>query len=289
MDEGNWAAKGDQIFKILASSNKPVLLLLDEVPILVNMMLKGGDFKITQERRSKAEEFMLWLRKNSIEHQEKLIIVLSGSIGFEPVLHQAGLSATINTFRPFELKPWDEPCAQKCLEALATEYGIDLNEEVASDMLNRLGCCIPQHVQMFFSHLHEHCIKRDRMICTIEDIAEVYERDMLGVRGHAELTHYEERLKLVIGEKLLPIAIDMLTEAAISGVLSKEAIMAFQKEYSSLCDKIDVEQRDILRILEHDGYIEQTTKGYVFISKLLRDWWEKRYRNFYIPISERGD
>jgi len=89
---GNWGEKGDALFAILAGSELPVLLLIDEVPLMVNRMLKGEDFKITPERKAKVDEFMSWLRKNSLEHQVKIRIVLSGSIGFEPILRQAGLS-----------------------------------------------------------------------------------------------------------------------------------------------------------------------------------------------------
>ena len=29
-------------------------------------------------------------------------------------------------------------------------------------------------------------------------------RELLSIRGHAELTHYEERLKMVLGEETFP-------------------------------------------------------------------------------------
>jgi len=103
LTEGNWSAKGDELFRILASEEKPVLLLMDEVPILVNRIIKGSDYEITPERKQQAGEFMTWLRKNSLEHQGKIRMVISGSIGFEPVLRQADLSATINNFSSFEL------------------------------------------------------------------------------------------------------------------------------------------------------------------------------------------
>ena len=37
----------------------------------------------------------------------------------------------------------------------------------------------------------------------LREIAGVYQNEMLGTRGHAELTHYEERLKMVLGLDLL--------------------------------------------------------------------------------------
>ncbi len=68
LTSGNWGEKGDALFAILSGSERPVLLLIDEVPLMVNRILKGDDFKITAERKTKADEFMSWLRKNSLEH-----------------------------------------------------------------------------------------------------------------------------------------------------------------------------------------------------------------------------
>ena len=56
---GNWTEKGDSLFSILAHSDRPVLLLIDEVPLMVNRMLKGDDFTITPERKATVDEFIV--------------------------------------------------------------------------------------------------------------------------------------------------------------------------------------------------------------------------------------
>ena len=108
---GDWANKGNQLLAVLAASKKPVIVFCDEVPIMVNRLLKGSDGRVTPEGRAQADEFMSWLRRNTIDHKGKIRFVVSGSIGFEPVLHQARLSATLNTFESFELKPWADNVA----------------------------------------------------------------------------------------------------------------------------------------------------------------------------------
>lgn len=285
----NWRDKGDQIFRILASSEKPVVLMLDEVPIMVNYMLKGDEFKITPERRTRADEFLSWLRKNTIQHQGKVRTIISGSIGLEPVLRQAKLSATVNHFLPFELRPWDKDTAIGCIKALANEYNVELDEGVPEEMVKLLECCIPHHVQMFFSHIYDRCKRKGKMECSVQGVSEVYEKEMLGVRGHAELTHYEERLEMVLGKELFTLAADMLTEAAVTGCLTKEALAALRKEYTLEETDIVEAQREIIWVLEHDGYFKQGKGGHVFVSKLLRDWWKTRLGSGFIPVLERGD
>jgi len=46
-------------------------------------------------------------------------------------------------------------------------------------------------------------------------------------------------------------------------------------------------ERQILQVLEHDGYLEQGKDRFIFVSKLVRDWWKKRYDAFYTPVNER--
>lgn len=285
---GNWKEKGDALFSILAGAELPVILFVDEVPLMVNRMLKGEDFKITADRMAKVDEFMSWLRENSIAHQGKVRIVLSGSIGFEPILRQAGLSATINNFQPFDLKPWDETTAVGCLKALAAQYSIVFHDDAEAVMARRLGCCIPHHVQMFFSHVHDRCKRRGRMDFYPDEVEEIYESEMLGIRGHSELTHYEDRLKLVLGPEIFTLALEILTETAVTGSLARPALQALQKGYAFEERSVASATEEILRVLEHDGYLKLAADGYRFESHLLQDWWKKRYGYFHVPVLERG-
>ncbi|MDR3557434.1 MAG: hypothetical protein P4L55_21975 [Syntrophobacteraceae bacterium] len=284
---GNWSEKGDMLFSTMAGSDPPVVLMMDEAPVMVNRILKGEDYRITPQRKSETDAFMSWLRKNSLEHQGQVRIVLSGSIGFEPILRQAGLSATINNFLPFDLGPWDEPTATGCLRALANQYGINFRDNAETEMVRMLGCCIPHHVQMFFTHVCDRCKRRGRMDISPDEVGEVYENQMLGVRGHTELTHYEDRLKLVLGPEILTFAIEMLTEAAVTGRLTSASLVAIQKGYEFTEISVREATEEILRVLEHDGYLKAQAEGYIFESRLLQDWWKKRYSSLYLPALQR--
>jgi len=289
MTSGNWMEKADRLMGVLASSEKPVLLLLDEVPIMVNWFLKGNDYTITPERRTLTDEFMSWLRRNMIHYKGKIRIAVSGSIGFEPVLKQAKLSATLNAFSDFGLKPWDDETALGCLFALAKEYGVTLQPNVPQEMIEHLGSNIPHHVQMFFSHAYTFCKRRKNMELSIDDVAEIYKSEMLSTRGHAELTHYEERLTMVLGPDLSSLAFELLTEAAVTGRLTSEAVIALHEGYSAEIEDIARTVNGVLEVLEHDGYLARHADGYAFVSKLLRDWWKARHGFAYTPVLERAD
>ncbi len=287
---GDWQAKGDRLFETLAAAERDVVVFFDEVPILVSRILHGDDFLITPERRKETDAFMSWLRDNCIRHRGKVRVVVTGSIGIEPLLRRAGLSATLNVLTPFELGPWDRETAIGCLEALANGYGLEFQPEAIETLLDHLGVCIPHHVQLFFDNLYRNA--RLRKLATIDSslVDEVYESNMLSIRGHAELSHLEERLKQVLGPHLHPLALDLLTEAAVSLELTPTAALALAREHIADDDKPEDEIREILGILEHDGYLERDPAGgYAFVSKLLRDWWFAHFGFAFTPAGERTE
>ena len=276
VDAGNWQQKGDRIFAALARGDHQVALALDELPILVNRLLEGNDHRVTPERKHKADEFLSWLRKNGQEHRGKISMILSGSVSLEPILQRAGLSAHANIFPAFDLRPWDEETAMACLAALAKNYGLDLPTAVREEMCQRLRCQIPHHVQRFFDLLHEHLRRNRRSTASAEDIGQVYDEEMLGVRGQVDMAHYEGRLRMVLGDEEYPVALEMLTEAAVSGGrLGADAIARQRELQASEANPVQIE--DVLNVLEHDGYLARQDDGYCFISGLLEDWWRVRY------------
>ena len=288
MDAGNWQRSGDQVFDALAQNDKPVVLAIDELPILVNRMVKGHDYRITPQRRQAADEFLSWLRLNGQAHRGKVCLIVSGSIGLEPILRQAGLSAQANIFSSFELHPWSHEVAARCLGALVGTYGLDLPENVRREMCRRLRCCVPHHVQQFFDSLHEHLRRDGRNIATVDDVSTVYERDLLSIRGQIDLEHYETRLRMTLGTDVYRTAIDLLTEAAVNdGMLTNETIRLHLATAPVSQSEESVQVDDILYSLEHDGYLERDSEGYRFVSGLLQDWWLARHGQYFTPIAER--
>ncbi len=289
LTEGNWKDKGDHLFAILAAAEKPVIIFFDEIAILANRLLKGDDYRITPERRQQTDEFMSWLRQNSINHKGKVRLVLTGSIGLAPILRQAGLSATLNTFSPFSLGPWSDDVARGCVEALANEYGLKFAPQAVEGLVGELGCGIPYHVQLYFDTIYRECRLRDTQEVSVELVQEVYRRDMIGLRGHAALSHLEERLKMMLGQEDYTLALDLLTEAACTGALTVRAVQLLGQQHGREEDvRSSAEvQREILAVLEHDGYLLREGEEYRFVSKLLRDWWEAHFGFGYVPAAER--
>ena len=287
---GNQWRKGDNIISALAGNDRPVVLAIDELPIFVNRLLRRNGNEITPEGKQAADEFLSWLRKNAQQHRGRIILIVSGSVGLEPILRQAGLSAQVNIFTPCDLKPWSEDTASSCLAELAEAYGLGLSLDVRMAMCRRLRCHVPHHIQQFFDYLHEHLRRESRARASLNDVDQVYENEMLSVRGQVDLEHYQGRLRVVLRTEEYRVALELLTEAAVNdGLLSGDVIDQYSRHLRSKvnagADPIVIE--DVLYLLEHDGYLERQDGGYRFISGLLEDWWRIRYGQNFASIMSR--
>ena len=290
IDAGNWPERGDAIFAALAAEGRPVVLAIDELPILVNRLLKDETGRIAPEGKQEADALLSWLRKNGQSVRGRVSIILSGSVSLEPLLEQAGLSAHANIFSGYDLKPWSEETAVSCLAALAGSYGVDLPSETRRDMCRRLRCCIPHHVQMFFDRMHDHLRRTGRQDASPQDVEWVYVREMLGVRGQIDLQHYESRLETVLGKAGYPVALEMLTMTAVEGAIAGDSVDRYRSWFSMRgtngaegIPPVD----HVLRVLQHDGYLERRDGGYRFVSGLLEDWWRGRYGQNFTPAFGR--
>lgn len=275
INETNWRAKGDRLLEILSELDRHTIIFLDELPVLINRLLRGDGAQITAQGKLNAEAFMSWLRCNSIRYQGKIRFVVTGSIGLHPILRQAGITATANNFMAFPLPPWSKKVAAEFLAQMAADYGLVLGSGVAEYMADLIGYCIPHYIRMFFHHVKRNCECEGLSSVSKEFARRVYEENMLGVHGRAELSHYEERLRL-LGERTHQLAVALLTETASTGYLGEETAMGICR---GICgnDGAEEQLREVLNVLEHDCYIERRGDRLEFVSNLVRDWWFASY------------
>jgi hypothetical protein len=300
---GDWRAKGERLFEEVAKSNKPVAVFLDELAVLVSRLLGVRDDEIRRERIESADAFMSFIRAQCVKHRERIRFVVAGSIGLLPLLRRVGLSGTLNAFTPFELGAWEPEAAIGCIEALAAGHGVELDTGVPQRMVNLLVECVPHHVQVFFNELYVDCVYRGKKRCSVEDVQRVFDERMLSSRGHAELCHLEERLKLALSKEELPLAIDLLSEAAVKGHLSEQAADVHcryhfpsrrhggskkTKAGGRAGHKASERLRRLLDVLEHDGYLVRDGDDHVFASRLVKSWWKARFGRGFTTAAERS-
>ena len=280
----DWHAKLAEIFLRLAEVEKPVVLALDELPILLSRLLISQGDAMTHEGTQRTHVFLSCLREASIRHRGRIRFVVSGSIGLEPLLDRARISDVMNTFTPLELGPWEHSAALAYLRDRARRNGMRFEAGAAERLLALLGCCIPHHIATFMRFLRADADRRDERSCGLTDVDRVYREKMLSVHGHMELATYENRLDRVVSQELRGVALELLTEAAMTGRLTPRAALAILENHGRTGPEARESLRFLLGVFDHDGYLRASGDAFVFVSNLLRDWWRHRFGFGYTPV-----
>ena len=282
LDGGNWQRHGERLLAECGAQGKPVLLVIDELPIFLKRM-HGRD-----GHSERVDEFLSWLRGTvQLLGDASPVLIFSGSIGLEPLVRRLGLSDRINHFFSLRLGPWSRETGIDCLNRLAASHGLRIEEGVAAAVCDALGVGIPHHIQCFFARLRDFATLQGRENVSVEDVGEIYRTALLGPSGQNDLVHYETRLKEALDEESHSIAMEILAEAAIVGAFTQGAGKRLASGYSKLMTNATERISDALDVLVHDGYLEQTEDGYSFSSRLLRDWWAARFRDHHVPLEVR--
>ena len=281
LNAGTWRRHGEQLIRECSTHDKPILLVIDELPIFLKRLLRedGGEGRV--------EEFLSWLRGafQRLEGGGSPVLIVSGSIGLTPLVRRLGIPDRINYLDPFSLRPWSLETSVDCFERLAESHGIPIDDGVANAVYEALGIGIPHHVQSFFARLREFTVMKKRDRLTMDDVAEVYRTELLGPSGQNDLAHYATRLKEGLDDETsYSIAMKILAEAATQGVFTANARRCLEGLYSAVIDDSSRRITETLDVLVHDGYLEAGRDGHRFPSRLLKDWWSARFRDHHTPL-----
>lgn len=284
LNEGNWRRFGEKLMRDCAEHDQPVLLVIDELPIFLKRMLRED------EGQKRGDEFLSWLRGTLQQLGDgSPAVIISGSIGLDPLVRRLGLPDRINYLHQIRLGSWNREISTECFDRLAETSGLNVEPGVAHAVYDKLGLGIPHHVQSFFARLTEYALMQGRKQVAVSDVDEVYRTVLLGPAGQNDLVHYATRLSDGLGDELdYTIAMEILAEAATQDVFGTLARRGLEQLYTSKVADAADRIAEVLDVLEHDGYLDACGTDYRFPSNLLKDWWDARFGNHYTPIEQRS-
>lgn len=276
---GSWRDDARAVVEALADSGQPVFVAVDELPLLIDRIMKRDP--------AEAELLMSTLRALAADYPD-VRWVISGSIGLDAVLHRAGLTGLITHLRSYVVDGWDEDTTTSAVEALAAWNRLDLGPGAAGAVFAQLGLGVPYHVQLLMDEVRRDAVRRDRRV-TADDVIRVYESPRMTGTLSAHLLHLESRLVKVLGEgDALRLAQDLLTQAAVVGLVTAQDAAASAAEMIEDDTSRAATMREVLEIIEHDAYVERGSDGWRFRSRLVAQWWKRRYEAGFVPIAERN-
>ena len=179
LDPGNWRQVGLDLLIACSHHERPVLLVIDELPIFLSRLLRNdGDVQ-------KVDEFLSWMRHAfQTIRKDSPVAFLTGSIGLLPLVERLGLPDRINYFVPFHLGPWNRDTSIQCFSRLAAQYGIGAEDDVPGAVHDSLGLGVPHYVQRMFAEIRHISESREGAVVTKTDVEEAYNSWLLGPWGH---------------------------------------------------------------------------------------------------------
>lgn len=267
-----WREHMQALMNRMATADKPVVLFLDELPMLLERLCK------TEEGKGEAVALMRWLRElRQAPAMHRLRFVLAGSIGIERILNQLGEIATINDFERMKLSAFPHPIAEQFLDSLATTYGFPLDAASRSTMLTLIGPPVPYFLQVLFSETRKAC-EEAQSPASPEVITRIYREKVLGEDCKTYFDHYYTRFRLYYPPHLEAAAKHVLRELAQVGAMRRDACQQFYRE--AVGDTFDADEfAGMMADLEYEFYVafDAEQRVYRFACKLLHDWWLRHY------------
>lgn len=260
----SWQEDADRAFAAIVKSELPLLILIDELPVLVLALAKAD----TSGARVRA--FLQWFRdlRQQIAGASKLRFVLSGSIGLDNVTRRHQLTETINDLRLWPLGPFQPAAAHEFLGHLAASYEIELGPELRTAVCGVAEWLIPYHLQVIFSELREQSKAMQPTLALLNVTIET----LLDRRTY--FSYWDERLHDALGEPSASIARAMLAICARDPAGATPDAMN-QSIAAIVPDPLERARafKWVVDVLSNDGYLVLQDSRWRFRSGLLRRYW----------------
>ena len=283
LDAGNWRRHGEALFEACATEPRPVLVVLDELPIFLLAMLQ-------REGRDAVDDFLTWLRAVQQNVAGRgLVFIASGSIGLVPLhdparhsrSHQPPRTVPAAALAPRHLhRMLRTPC-----QRLRAAIGRGALPEA---VYGKLGLGIPHHVQSFFAHLRDDAIIGGRTTLNVDAVDRVYRESLLGPWGQTDLMHYDTRLKDALDDRSHRIALELLTESG--DPRDPDLCRTRSPRGKPSCPgrrRLKVASQAYSTCWSTTAIWFSAEHGHVFQSRLLKDWWLARFGRGHEPLEQR--
>ena len=261
----DWQDDANRAFAQIVRAERPWLILVDELPILVLSLARQDP---SGER---VRGFLQWFRdlRQRVETSDKLRFVLAGSVGLDSVTRRHQLTDTINDLRDWRLGPYDGATADRFLIELARSHKMNVEADLRRRICEQAEWLIPYHLQVIFSALREKGAlspSRQQLDAAIEEL--------LGRKIY--FSSWEERLRGALGipEDAHARAVLRTCAADPKGALLSAIRLSLATDVPSVGERERI-VRWLLDVLANDGYLVEHAGRWRFRSGLLRRYWQR--------------
>ena len=265
----NWQSYGDGLMAMLAVEGPPLLLLIDEFPLMVSDMADAD--------ADGAAEFLRWFRRARLAPDTRTRFVIGGSTNIMYSLEALGLVDTINDLCPVKLRPFDEATAAAYVDAMFASRRLTADPEARARILDLVGEPIPYLLALLVQTVFGRVQGRGERLDT--GLVEAAFDDLLQ-SGAAVFLHYWSRLNRHYPGRESDAAKALLTVLSrADGPVGRDTLYHVYLKARNV-QASPQHQDDFVRLmwkLDNDFYIVARDDGYAFFSRVLKLWWRRHH------------
>ena len=243
--------------------------MVDELPLMAKRMLKGKE-------KDSLEPFLYWLRslREGRDAIENMRFIMGGSIGMEHILIQAEAEASMNDLERIVVEPFPMDMARQFVDELFECRNVNPDKSAVQQVLQEVEVFVPFFLQLLVA---ETCkLARDRKVDISPPlVSEAYRDRLISVESRIYFESFYSRLKDYYEVKEEAAAKAMLKALAMKGELTRQELRNVYSQ--AVGETADEDFNRLMSDLENDFYLRPQNGGYVFHTKVLRDWWVRFY------------
>lgn len=264
---GTLARTLSNFFKRIEDSNKPVLVVIDEMPELL-LAITRQDHGI-----ERVDALLHWMRDLRQTYRNNIRWMLLGSIGLDHFVNSRNLGKTINDLTPSTLQALSPEEADQFLIRLGDDNALQLSRQQREHIIDRIGWSLPHHLQLVFHALIDS--NSQATGTTVVDKA----FDHLLNEQLGQFDTWRQRLTEQLNKTDAATARDILTHLCqYANGRSRSQMMTALMARRSGSDPASIQDKlaELLVLLKNDGYLLEKDGIYAFRSFLIREFWNRR-------------
>lgn len=276
----NWKQHGESLLAAIRKSQRPVLLIIDELPDLILGMRDRDEILV--------RDFLAWFRvqrQSPVPAQDRVRWLIGGSVNLASTLDELGEVAAINDIAIETLPVLTDEQVIEFVTRMLDSREVPFEKDVPQTVAKRLGRPIPLFLQLATQDVYRSWRLNPRKI-NAKDVSAIFDAMISSQAAQDKLQHYHSRIKLHYKEPKQSAAYSILGQLSQSSArgLSRRALLS---EFLGHLDAQgwtanDPDKRrqfnQLMRDLENDFYIvEIDDESYDFASGLMKAWWRKYY------------
>lgn len=247
-------------------SEKPLLVMVDELPIFIMALIKASDME-------RAKAFLYWLR-NMQQRYRSIRWLYTGSIGLDAVARRGGMEGALVDMEVYSLPPFSDEIARDFLKHLSDRDRCCINAEASEIILRGLGWLSPYYLDKI---VNDACSNTVSGGLVTPEVAERALETMLDKSRRVYWSPWREHLDKNFPEPErthLYTTLEVVASAS-DGALRDTILMTINRGGGQVTNR---ELAFLLDTLVTDGYITSSdaqSDRYCFVMNLLRLWWRR--------------